>query len=429
MAILATQVFTPNDFPVHTYVERGSENLEQLLRNAIDTPKAVISLSGPSKSGKTVLAERVIGNDNLIKVSGAEITEAPELWDRILDWMGAPEQIVAESSKTSTNQVEGQVSAGVSVPLVAKGEGQVSYQHGRSGGQSTSTTVARQGLAQIVKEIADSDFAVLVDDFHYMPRKIQAEAAKQIKTAAERGVRILVASVPHRADDVVRSNPELRGRTTNIDTKFWRPEELAEIAVMGFGKLNTKIEPRDAMRLANEACGSPQLMQGICLQACYRLGLREASPMPVSLELTADSIRTILETTSLTADYSSLVERMHQGPKTRGVERKEFRFRDGSKGDVYRCVLLAIAEDPPVMTLPYTVMMSRVEKVCVSEFPVGSSVKEACTQIAKFALSMYPSQRIVEFDDESGTDTFSIVDPYWLFYLRASPKLATLAKS
>jgi len=46
-------------------------------------------------------------------------------------------------------------------------------------------------LAQIVKEIADSDFAVLIDDFHYMPRKIQAEAAKQIKTAAERGVRIL----------------------------------------------------------------------------------------------------------------------------------------------------------------------------------------------------------------------------------------------
>jgi len=119
---------------------------------------------------------------------------------------------------------------------------------------------------------------------------------------------------------------------------------------------------------------------------------------------------------------------MHQGPKTRGVERKEFRFRDGSKGDVYRCVLLAVAVAPPTTTLSYTAMMQRVEKVCHSDFPVGSSVKEACTQIARFAVSMYPSQRIVEFDDESGTDTFSIVDPYWLFYLRASPKLATLAK-
>lgn len=234
--------------------------------------------------------------------------------------------------------------------------------------------------------------------------------------------------MPHRADDVVRSNPELRGRTTNIDTKFWHPEELAQIATIGFGKLNTRIEQRDAMRLAREACGSPQLMQGICLQACYRLGLREGSPIPVNLELRDESIRTILETTSLTADYSSLVERMHQGPKTRGVERKEFRFRDGSKGDVYRCVLLAVAVAPPTTTLSYTAMMQRVEKVCHSDFPVGSSVKEACTQIARFAVSMYPSQRIVEFDDESGTDTFSIVDPYWLFYLRASPKLATLAK-
>jgi len=191
VAILATQVFTPNDFPVHTYVERGNEKLEQLLRNAIDTPKAVISLSGPSKSGKTVLAERVIGNDNLIKVSGAEVTEASELWDRILDWMGAPGETVTASSKTSTNQIGGQVSAGGSFPLIAKAEGQVGYQHGKSTGESTSTTVTRQGLAQIVKEIADSDFAVLIDDFHYMPRKIQAEAAKQIKTAAERGVRIL----------------------------------------------------------------------------------------------------------------------------------------------------------------------------------------------------------------------------------------------
>jgi hypothetical protein len=89
---------------------------------------------------------------------------------------------------------------------------------------------------------------------------------------------------------------------------------------------------------------------------------------------------------------------------------------------------LAIAQDPPTTDLPYTELMKRVERVCVNGAPVGSSVKEACMQIARFALDMYPAQRIVEFDEETGTDTLSIVDPYWLFYLRSSTKLASLAK-
>jgi hypothetical protein len=286
------------------------------------------------------------------------------------------------------------------------------------------------GLVQVVKEIADSDYVMLIDDFHYMDRAVQIEAAKQIKLAAERGVRICVASVPHRADDVVRSNPELRGRTTNIDTTFWTSDELTQIATIGLTKLNAPITDTDARRFAMESCGSPQLMQAICLQACYRLNIREQLRLHENIPLLTDEqFRTILEVTSSQSDYSSLVTHMHQGPKIRGVERKEYQFGDGSKGDVYRCVLLSIAQDPPRMGVPYTELMERVEHVCTGGAPLGSSVKEACKQIAGFALSTYPDQRIVEFDDETGTDTFSIVDPYWLFYLRSSPKLRSLAEA
>ena len=35
---------------------------------------------------------------------------------------------------------------------------------------------------------------------------------------------------------------------------------------------------------------------------------------------------------------------------------------------------------------------------------------------------MYPDQRIVEWDEEGGTDTLHIPDPYFLFYLRSSPE-------
>lgn len=428
MPITASEVFTPNDYPTHTYVERGVK-LEQLLRNAHATPKAVISISGPSKSGKTVLAERVIGKDNLIVVSGSEIEEAGNLWERVLDWMGAPSTVTEQSGDSSASELSGQASGDFGIPLVARGSGQVALREGGTVSSSTTTTVARYGLAQVVKEIADSDFVVLIDDFHYMPRPVQVEAAKQIKTAAERGVKILVASVPHRSDDVVRSNSELRGRTTNIDTSFWPINELKQIALVGFPKLNATITDEGATRLAREACGSPQIMQAICLQTCFHLDLRQESGAPITIEFSAADLGQILEVASLTSDYSSLVREMHRGPKIRGTERKEFTFTDGTKGDVYRCLLLAIAEHPPAMDLPYTKLMERVARVCTAgSSPVGSSVTEACKQIVKLARAMHSNQRIIDFDDEAGAGTLSIVDPYWLFYLRSSPKLEILAK-
>lgn len=53
----AQDVFTPGSFPVHTYVHRIDLDVEQQLRDALATPGQLISISGPSKSGKTVLVE------------------------------------------------------------------------------------------------------------------------------------------------------------------------------------------------------------------------------------------------------------------------------------------------------------------------------------------------------------------------------------
>ncbi len=313
--------------------------------------------------------------------------------------------------------------------MVIQGGGEAGYQTASSITNSKTITQQRNGLVQVVKEIGDSTFSILVDDFHYMARPLQTEAAKQIKTAAERGVRICVASVPHRSDDVVRSNPELRGRTTNIDLNFWSTDELTKIAAIGFEKLAMIVPTNVIERFAREACGSPQIMQAISLQACFRLGVKTRAPSIVEHTLQGAMMDDILEETSMRSDYSSLIEDMHQGPKTKGTERKTFKFTDGSKGDVYRAILLSLKCDPPSMTIPYPELMERIRKICVEDVPVGRSVTETCDRMVKFAVSKYPDQRIVEFDSEGGSDTFSIVDPYWMFYLRSSTKIASLGES
>jgi hypothetical protein len=59
------------------------------------------------------------------------------------------------------------------------------------------------------------------------------------------------------------------------------------------------------------------------------------------------TLESVLERTSTLTDFSSMLAVLHAGPKQRGTERKEFRFTDSTKGDVYRCVLLAMKADPP----------------------------------------------------------------------------------
>jgi len=88
--LTAHDVFVPSSFPEHTYVSRGGDDLEDKLRFALKTKGQIVSLSGPSKSGKTVLVEKVVGKDKLVPVVGAGIREPEQVWTRVLDWIDAP---------------------------------------------------------------------------------------------------------------------------------------------------------------------------------------------------------------------------------------------------------------------------------------------------------------------------------------------------
>ena len=117
----AHEIFTPSDFPAHTYVARDGAALETRLRDALRTPGEIVSISGPSKSGKTVLIEKVVGQNDLIPVTGARISKADDLWDRILDWMDTPELVSRDSSKTATTGGIGKITGaiGIRVPQQA----------------------------------------------------------------------------------------------------------------------------------------------------------------------------------------------------------------------------------------------------------------------------------------------------------------------
>lgn len=417
----ATEVFIPGSFPEETYIERTDRNYEKDLADALSMDGIVVSISGPSKSGKTVLIERVVGKDNLISISGAGIKTQNSLWDSVLDWTETPYEIQETSSHTDKMGTEIGVSGGASVFGFAKAEASTKGKLDSEKGTETRASRRRGGAAQVVKELAGSDFIILVDDFHYIPREIQEVVAREIKDIVRQKVKICAATVSHRGDDVMRANPELRGRLQTIDLPYWTTNDLKRIAITGLEKLGVRVKEKSLDRLTIEAAGSPQLMQLICLQMCFVKNLRSALQGPIDLEISDQDLSATFEQTSSSTDFRSLFDVLDCGPKLRGKERKIYSFNDGSSGDVYRCVLKAIAADPPRLSFNYDELMARARTVCIGESPSGSSLSGSCGQMIKLAQEHFPNERAIDWDAEK--EVLDIPDPYLSFYLRWSGRL------
>jgi Fe-S cluster assembly ATPase SufC len=82
------RIFTPTGYPTYTYVDRNDAGVERSIRNAFDTDGTVVSISGPSKSGKSVLVKKIVGDEKLVQISGGSIENADALWDNVLARLG-----------------------------------------------------------------------------------------------------------------------------------------------------------------------------------------------------------------------------------------------------------------------------------------------------------------------------------------------------
>jgi hypothetical protein len=415
----AAEVFPSTSFPKYTYVQRDELHHERLLRQWKESTTQIASISGPSKVGKTVLVQRVTGEGSLILVSGASVRAPDQLWERVLDWWGEPHA-------TSASRLDMTTEATASDRAVTLGMAGTGASHksattsGTSLTESTLATVNRRGLPQVVQELANTRFTLLLDDFHYIPEAVQTDVAQQLKDAASRGVRICVASVPHRADNVVRALPELRGRVLAIDLDYWSKRDLLEIPRLGCEHLGVHVDSQSLAMFATEAAGSPQLMQSICLWMCDHLGVRETVEPSRAVTLDEAARKEILNLTSNTVDFRSLVRALVSGPKARPDQRKQYVHRDGRRADVYLTVMRALALDPPRLMIEYPDLTKRLEELCKGgEQPDGASVVRTCVALGQIASALAsPTGPSLEWDERD--QVMVLADPYLLFYLRWS---------
>jgi hypothetical protein len=123
----------------------------------------------------------VAGKDNLIRVFGAQIRAAENIWTFALDWMDSPATRTTQSGTNETQTTTGGASASAGVPGIFTAGGSGSYTQASGSNAADILSRVRGGMAQVAREIGNSDYVLFVDDFHYMSRDLQAEVAKQLK--------------------------------------------------------------------------------------------------------------------------------------------------------------------------------------------------------------------------------------------------------
>lgn len=419
--MIVQEVFTPNNYPEHTYVEREHGEYEEELSFRLKGPATIISLSGPSKSGKTMLLNNAVEdlNYDLVTVHGSNIDSVTDLWENTLDQLGAPtnREIIEESQ----NETIKEGNAGIDISVVNAGGG-----GSKRDQQSTQETASRErmGLKQITELVNLDDFVLYIDDAHYIDKKLHEPISEAIKDAYERGMSICVSFIPYRSDDLTRANPDLSGRIESIDLGYWDKNDLEKIGEMGFEILNRYPSELVIKNLARESVGSPHLMQKLCLEMCRELKIHERTDEMEPLRVEENDLKNVLRNTAedLFQDYSTIIEILCGDVSQDNNGRKIYDFPLKGQGDVYDVILRALAANPPRLTLDRGKILDRVQDTCHAEAPQSGNIVQTIQRIDKWISNKVPESDYC-FDWVDDRKALELPDPYLIFCIRWSNTL------
>ena len=381
-----SKVFKPGTYPQMTYVSRQSRGTrytyEERLQQSLAIDGYLTYIVGPSKIGKTVLCEKVIGAENMISMSGNDFSKEKDFWSGIGKKVGISMEAAVSEENAAFSESE-----------------------------QKSTTVTKNYFVtkdRVIDYFRENEKVLVLDDFHYAPPEIQYDIACQLKEVIRQGFKAVVISLPYRSDDAIRLNPDLTGRIMVIEIDPWKTEELEKIAKKGFKELQIEVDDKLIGRMAKESIHSPQLMQSICLN----IGLLPGK----STVITDETIEESCSFTCMNLPYGDVVRVLKAGPSPRGQQRLKYTLLDGSKRDIYGLVLKILADDPPLVELGIEELMKRI-KSNVQETKNGiatQKVRDTLKNWQKLLDTLGSLYQVLEWKD----DIIHVLDNMFLFYIR-----------
>lgn len=406
-------IFVPGGFPRHTYNPRTELQLESRLSEVKENLCKLVTITGQTKSGKTVLTRRVLPQEDAIWIDGGTVAEEDDFWQVINDQLNLFQTTQQSQEEGSDLALEAKGKAGANF-LVVKGEGELGGKMSRSESRGTSSTRTISPRVSALKGLRESNTPIVIDDFHYLPRPMQASIFRALKPLIFDGQPVAIIAIPHRRYDALKVEKEMTGRISPIEIPMWSLDELRYIPVIGFGLLKYRLRQPLLDRLAQEAIGSPHLMQDFCRGLCRHLGISAASQVT---ELSADEaqVEAVFRDVADTIGRP-IFEKLARGPQSR-TDRIQREMTGGRRGDIYELVLIALAHlRPGLVSVEYDDLRAAVRSVSVGTPPQLQEVARVLKHMATIAATDQSSTPVIDFEEEE--KKLHVTDPFFAFYLR-----------
>ncbi len=196
-------VFTPGRYPEKTYIARKSERYEQQLKYYLWIRGFLISIAGPSKSGKTVLVHRVARElkANVVFINGSNISSPDHLWMQVISRLGraGSKNLMKLVTPLPTRLAE-RATAQAEIPFGTK---VIAGIHSKSSGSrqtKTTETFLQTHMQSAFDYLLAQDCILVIDDLHYIKTETCRDITRQLKDAIYQGIRVIVISVFYRGD-------------------------------------------------------------------------------------------------------------------------------------------------------------------------------------------------------------------------------------
>jgi hypothetical protein len=282
-----TDVFVPGGFPRHTYNPRLGLNLEATVRQVTDNLCKLVPVTGHTKSGKTVLVRSILPREDAIWVDGGGVGDEEDFWTTVIDQLDLFQTTEVAEEKEKSAELSASGTAGANF-LVAKGEAEIGGTY--STARRTSATRSRSVSARVsaLAGLRAAKRAIVIDDFHYLPRELQGELVRALKPLVFDGLPVVIIAIPH--------------------------------------------------------LGSPHLMQEFCRAICKAHGIT-TSFGGKSADSSDQQLTTVFAETADTIGRP-IFEKLARGPRQRS-DRIARKLKSGQDVDIYGLVLHALAKLRP----------------------------------------------------------------------------------
>lgn len=409
--MLVRDVFVTGSYPKNTYVIQEDSSLEkEVVKYLSQSTGKCFLLSGPSKSGKTSLVEKIfrIEDEELgIIIPGSDFSTESEFFEILAHKLNISHEHTISYDASSS------VSGGSTVSIIPKILN-LTVSGVQSETQRESRKAVQNNITSVNEFLKSNPIPIIIDDFHFIEDGLQQKIANHLKGLV-RNTHVIVISISKSAFRPIQSVPDMNGRILMHHHGLWSKKDLAKIAASGFNILNIQDVHNIGVSFAERSVGSPQIMQEMCSEyVVNQLDIFETSCEEVpTVAMFPDTMNKFLSEIAEQNKHDDF-EFLLKGKDSHGKSRKIVNIAGLGEGDVYKAVLFALSKLGGSGTYDKKEIIAKVNSLTSDFSNSNSSVSSCLANLHSISeLTSKTAEPSLVFDGSK----LEIIDPFLLFYL------------